>query len=174
MEKISIVKRRKAVSQQTTDKQHFKIPRLTEIPSDKLKESSNDIEISASAFEESKKDESQDVSINLTPEQYNLIDSNQYIKYFLSEELSGVSLDVKKRQDGQIIFNFQFKKVDTVKMLSAKHVCQMLQISNSLLNRLIKTREIKCYKIGRVRRFLLEDILDYLSRSEEILEDPKT
>jgi excisionase family DNA binding protein len=32
---------------------------------------------------------------------------------------------------------------------------------------LVKSRKIRSYKIGRLRRFLLEDILDYLSKSEE-------
>jgi len=53
-------------------------------------------------------------------------------------------------------------------MLKSEHVCQMLQISRSLLMNLVKSRKIRSYKIGRLRRFLLEDILDYLSKSEEI------
>jgi excisionase family DNA binding protein len=44
----------------------------------------------------------------------------------------------------------------------------MLQISNSLLMNLVKSRKIRSYKVGRLRRFLLQDVLDYLSRSEEV------
>lgn len=54
-------------------------------------------------------------------------------------------------------------------MLKTGHVCQILQISNSALMNLVKSKKIKSYKIGRLRRFLLQDILDYLSRSEEVL-----
>ena len=52
-------------------------------------------------------------------------------------------------------------------MLKSIHVCQMLQIGKSTLMTLVKSRKIRSYKIGRLRRFLLEDILDYLSKSEE-------
>jgi excisionase family DNA binding protein len=42
----------------------------------------------------------------------------------------------------------------------------MLQISRSFLRKLVKNGTIKSYKIGKLRRFLLEDILDYLSQGE--------
>ena len=113
------------------------------------------------------------ISVNLTPEQYDLIKSNRYVKYFLNGDTTGVSLDIQKHTEGQIIFNFQFKKVDIVRMLKAKHVCQMLQISNSMLMSLVKSKKIRSYKIGRLRRFLLQDVLDYLSRSEEIIASSK-
>lgn len=51
-------------------------------------------------------------------------------------------------------------------MLDSKGVCQMLQVSRSFLSRLIRTEQIKSYKMGRLRRFLLEDVLEYLSQSE--------
>jgi excisionase family DNA binding protein len=121
-------------------------------------------------LEASAKDINEAISINLTPEQYNLVKSNRYVKYFLNGDSNGVSLDIQRHTEGQIIFNFQFKKVDIVRMLKAKHVCQMLEISNSLLMKLVKSQKIRSYKIGRVRRFLLQDVLDYLSRSEEFTE----
>jgi len=45
------------------------------------------------------------------------------------------------------------------------------QISKSFLRKLIRTRRIKSYKLGRLRRFSLEDILEYLTRNE-YLENP--
>lgn len=165
MEKISIVKRRKKITQGLGKDQppgegarSVQSQELTEVPVETLNK------LSAVDYGE----ENKTVSIHLTPEQYDLVKSSQYVKYFLEGESSGVSLDVQKSPDGQIIFNFQFKKVETVKMLKTQHVCQMLQISNSLLMNLVKTGKIKSYKIGRLRRFLLQDILDYLSRSEEV------
>jgi excisionase family DNA binding protein len=122
------------------------------------------------SLEESDKDVSEAISINLTPEQYDLVKSNRYVKYFLNGDSTGVSLDIHKHTEGQIIFNFQFKKVDIVRMLKAKHVCQMLQISNGLLMSLVKAKKIRSYRLGRLRRFLLQDVLDYLSRSEELTE----
>jgi len=171
MEKISIVKRRKKSTQEPGKDQPledsarlFQSQELTEIPAHVLRR----FPTKEDASEESEEADAHAVSINLTPEQYNLVKASQYVKYFLDGKSSGVSLDVQKSPDGQIVFNFQFKKVDTVKMLKSQHVCQMLQISSSLLMNLVKSGKIKSYKIGRLRRFLLEDILDYLSKSEEI------
>ena len=143
---------------------------LIEIPSTMLRNSSNNIEKEAATLDESNIDET--ISIDLTPDQYELVKSSRYVKYFLNGDSSGVSLDMQKRRDGQIIFNFQFRKVETVKMLKSGHVCQMLQISRSLLMNLVKSNKIKSYKIGRLRRFLLQDIFDYLSKSEEVFGSP--
>ena len=171
MEKISIVTRRKRNAGEfykgqpfETDTQRFQPQELTEVPAHLLKESAIDRDVTTFA----EKSENQDIAINLTPEQYNLIKSSQYVKYFLEGESRGVSLDVQKDLEGRIVFKFQFKKADTVKMLKTKHVCQMLQVSESLLVKLIRAKEIRSYKIGRLRRFLLEDILDYFSKSEEV------
>jgi len=176
MEKISIVRRRRngafepRAQQQPEIRSHLLRRReLIEIPSSVLNESRCAREESHS-LEESEKDINEAISINLTPEQYDLVKSNRYVKYFLNGDSTGVSLDMQRHTEGQIIFNFQFKKVDIVRMLKATHVCQMLQISNSLLMNLVKSKKIRSYKVGRLRRFLLQDVLDYLSRSEEFTE----
>ena len=174
MEKFSIVKRRRKESLEPFGGrpsgigiQFLPEKELIEIPSSVLRSSSN-IEKEATILDESDEDIDETISIDLTPDQYELVKSSRYVKYFLNGDSSGVSLDMQKRGDGQIIFNFQFRKVETVKMLKSVHVCQMLQISNSSLMKLVKSKKMKSYKIGRLRRFLLQDILDYLSRSEEI------
>jgi len=174
MEKISIVKRRKEEpldndidSHELSDRGLMVIPTgvLDQSPSNVINESLN--------LDESNGDIHETISINVTPDQYNLVQSSQYIKYFLDGESTGVSLDMQKSTEGQIIFNFQFKRVETVKMLKSKHVCQMLQISIKSLMKLVKAKKIKSYKIGRLRRFLLQDILDYLSRCEEVFTSSK-
>lgn len=141
---------------------------LMEIPSSALKQSPGNAERETLKLSESVGDTNETISINLTPDQYEFIKSSQYIKYFLDNESSGVSLDMQKQRDGQIVFNFQFKKVDTVKMIKPEHVCQMLMISRRSLMHLVKSNKLSSYKIGGLRRFLLQDILDYLIRSEEV------
>jgi excisionase family DNA binding protein len=169
MEKISIVKRRKkGFPEPDIGTQLISEQELTVIPSNALKQSPSNVKKESVTPEYSDGNINETISINLTPEQYDLVKSSEYVKYFLDGESSGVSLDMQKHTDGQIIFNFQFKKVETVRMLKSKHVCQMLQIGNTSLMNLVKAKKIKSYKIGRLRRFLLQDILDYLSRSEEI------
>lgn len=147
---------------------------LTEIPASLLKQSESILNENDTSGDELPTDNNQSISIKLTPEQYDFVKSSQYVNYFLNGESSGVSVDTVQRPDGQIVFNFQFKKVETVKMLKSQHVCQMLQISESLLMNLVKSRKIRSYKIGRLRRFLLEDILDYLSKSEDIITHSET
>ncbi|MEI7637345.1 MAG: helix-turn-helix domain-containing protein [Syntrophus sp. (in: bacteria)] len=178
MEKISIVKRRKkGLLEPGKGQFDGQVPsqrELTEVPTILLRQSSGGMDANPHEPEEFPGDDDlkEAISIKLTPEQYNLVKSSQYVDYFLNGKSSCVSLDMRQRPDGQIVFNFQFKKADTVKMLTSQHVCLMLQISKSFLMNLVKTGKIRSYKIGRLRRFLLEDILDYLSKSEDII-NPK-
>lgn len=174
MDKISIVKRRKKEFWEP-EREHSPgvdtevgEDELTEMPTSVLHLSSGNTDKGIITPHAPEKNINETISINLTPEQYDLVKSSQYVKYFLNGEASGVSLDMQKHRNGQIIFNFQFRKVDTVKMLKSEHVCRMLQISNSTLIKLVKLKKMRSYKIGRLRRFLLQDILDYLSRSEEV------
>jgi len=175
MGKISIVRRRRNGAFEPRGQQQPEIgsqllhgQELIEIPSSVLNQSPRRVREESHTLEVPVADINDAISINLTPEQYDLVKSNRYVKYFLNGDATGVSLDIQRHTEGQIIFNFQFKKVDIVRMLKAKHVCQMLQISNSLLMSLVKSKKIRSYKVSRLRRFLLQDVLDYLSRSEEV------
>jgi excisionase family DNA binding protein len=81
--------------------------------------------------------------------------------------LRGISVERPVIEDGRIVFNFRLKTDETLKMLTVSQVGQMLQISSSFLIRLVKAKKIKSYKFGRLRRFLLTDVIDYLSFSED-------
>jgi excisionase family DNA binding protein len=70
-------------------------------------------------------------------------------------------------QEGKYVFNFLFKKVHDVRMLSPKDVCVMLKISRRFLSKLVSSGKIESYKLGRLRRFLLDDILTYLGEHKE-------
>jgi excisionase family DNA binding protein len=178
MEKISIVRRRKAGAKEPENGQapdgSLKLPpseEPVEIPASILRQDTARTDREIRVPETSPGNKEEELSVKLTPEQYSLVESSQYVKYFLDGEAKGVSLDVQHDHDGQIVFNFQFKKADTVRMLTSKHVCQMLQISNTLLIKLARAGKIKSYKIGKLRRFLLEDILSYLAESEEVFDN---
>lgn len=69
--------------------------------------------------------------------------------------------------DGKYVFNFLFKKVHDVRMLSPKDVCLMLKVSRRFLTKLVSSGKIESYKLGRLRRFLLDDILTYLGKNKE-------
>lgn len=113
-------------------------------------------------------DENDDVlSFHLTPEQCGFVQSNDHIKSIMSGTSHGFHLDMQHQEDGHIIFKFCFDKVDIEKMLKTEHVCQMLQVSKSFLMKLVKEKELRSYKMGRLRRFSLRDILAYLTEKTD-------
>lgn len=156
MEKICIAKRRnksiqeigRGVTRALTN--NFNIPRNKDYVLKELNEDKNHV-----------------LSFNLTPEQCEIIRPNSHIQSLLNGTSRALSLDMHQHNDGQIIFKFYFKKEKTVKLLKTKHVCQMLQISTSFLKRLVKEEKIKSLKLGRLRRFSLEYILEYLTENEK-------
>mgnify|MGYP000501242362 CR=1 FL=1 len=68
--------------------------------------------------------------------------------------------------EGRYVFNFLFKKVHDVRLLSPKDVCVMLKVSRRFLAKLVSSGKIESYKLGRLRRFLLDDILTYLGENK--------
>jgi excisionase family DNA binding protein len=103
------------------------------------------------------------ISIMMTTEQSRLLKQSEYIKELLNGTKSDPSFDIKLTQDGQLAITFRFNDSLMLRMLSPTQVCQMLQVSRSFLQKLVHENKIKSYKLGRMRRFLLEDILEYLS-----------
>ncbi len=116
-------------------------------------------------FKEVAGEEEQIFSIELTPQQTKVVQSMNCIKDLLSGKHHGVKMSIAETQDGKTAFNFHFKPVYTTRMLNAQDVAVMLQISKSMLYKLVKDKELKSYKVGKLRRFLLEDVIGYLSRS---------
>jgi len=110
----------------------------------------------------------QKLSIELTPMQADVVKSHAYFKLLLGAEADGSAVRVQRSEDGEITFNFYFKQVYLSRMLTSSDVCNMLQVSKGFLARLVRAGELKSYKIGRLRRFSLEDILAYLSEGAEV------
>ena len=108
------------------------------------------------------------MSVIITPRKSLFVQLHKSIKNLLGGMTCGVTMDTPKQEDDKIIFNFHVKQVSTLRMLTAGDVCRMLHVSRSFLARLVTEGRIKSYKFGRLRRFLLQDLLDYLSRSETL------
>lgn len=119
------------------------------------------------------RDDDHVIRIQLTSDQCKVVQSNGCFNHLLGKILGNIDIDLERYEDGQIVFNLHLKQIQRADMLDSKKVCQMLQISRSFLVRLMKTERIKSYKLGRLRRFLLEDILEYLSQSEVIQQTMK-
>jgi excisionase family DNA binding protein len=119
-----------------------------------------------SPFRSAVRDVDHVIRIQLTSDQCKVVQSNGCFNHLLGRILGNIDLDLEQYEDGQIVFNLHLRQVQRADMIDSKKVCQMLQISRSFLTKLIKAEQMKSYKIGRLRRFLLEDILEYLSQGE--------
>ncbi|MGA2525082.1 MAG: helix-turn-helix domain-containing protein [Smithellaceae bacterium] len=145
MEKICIVKRRQ---------QYAHADNLQNIPDSKVVEELDDCS-------------GHIVSIIMTKEQSDILQKSEYIKDLLDEKKNDPKLDVNLNSEGLIILKLHLNNSLLLRMLRCDQVCQMLQISRSFLQKLIHENKLKSYKIGRLRRFLLEDILEFLLNNEK-------
>ncbi len=97
------------------------------------------------------------VSIELTDEQMGMVrQCNTWFKNLLQEG-----------KTPQVFFNLNFKNAFPFKMLKTRDVSEILQVSSSTVQRLAKTGAIKAYRVGRAKRFSLEDVMAYLSATCE-------
>lgn len=107
------------------------------------------------------------VSIDLTPEQTLGIRSSNFAPYLVHGISLGAALDVESIADDRITLHFHFEKENIMRMLKTRHVCEMLQISGSTLSKLVREKKLRSFKIGRLRRFSIDDILAYLAEHED-------
>jgi excisionase family DNA binding protein len=169
MEKICIVRRRiqnPVLPEQLHYKIDMKEAKLGEIPDLRSVVSDGNGKQHISPFRSAVRDDDHIIRIQLTPDQCKVVQSNGCLNHFFGKILGNIDLDLERYEDGQIVFNFHLKQVQKADMLDSKKVCQMLQVSRSFLMRLVKAERIKSYKLGKLRRFLLDDVLEYLSQSE--------
>lgn len=171
MKKILIVKRRKKESQTNNGQSLTGNPSVFE-PNQSSEIFLNDpVPISHDSKDENavsdKSDRDQTLSFALTPEQTEFIRSNADVASLLESAPHEITVDVEQVDGGGIFFHFHVQKFQGIRMLKTDEVCRMLQVSKSFLMMLVRENRIKSYKIGRLRRFSLEDILEYLARSEE-------
>jgi excisionase family DNA binding protein len=170
MEKICIVKRRKKYTHEwrnenyiATDTAMLPDHNLSVISSHTMPQT-QDCE---TQYEYSKEDSNEVITFPLTPEQSNLFQSSTFMQNMSDGIPSNAALNVEQQGDGRISLNFYFEKMHALRLLKPTHVCQMLQISKSYLRTLVKTRRIRSYKMGKLRRFSLDDVLEYLTENGE-------
>jgi excisionase family DNA binding protein len=108
------------------------------------------------------------LSLKLTPDQSEIFRSNEIMKTLVHEIAGGVSLKIRQEQGDQYVIDVLPTSHRSINMLTSDQVCQMLQISKSLVRKLVHEKKITSYKVGRLRRFSLDDILAYLVRSEDV------
>lgn len=86
------------------------------------------------------------------------------VRYFFCKGNRGLRVHAEKDGDGrEIKLYLHFNNICTFRLLDGKEVCRILQVSRSFLKRLTARGELRGCKIGRMRRYLLEDVLEYVS-----------
>lgn len=153
MEKICIAKRRRANI----------FPQADGLGEDRSDEPSHTMLVPVRPAESFSQGSANVISMELTPAQSRLIQSHARLS---AGRTYVVDLETEKANEGLVIFNFRIAPFHGGRMLSPRDVCGMLKISRSSLTRLVRSHEVDSYKIGRLRRFLLEDVLHYLGRNE--------
>jgi excisionase family DNA binding protein len=169
MDKICIVKRRRQVKQSEGNNAVLENEKTISLFENNINTNNYEKFLEKRIVEEFNDDSGHVVSITMTEEQTKMLQTSEYIK----ERLNGIkrdpALNITKNNDGHLILNFHLNESPTMRMLRINQVCEMLQVSRSLLMRLIHENKIKSYKVGRLRRFLFEDILEYLLNNEELV-----
>jgi excisionase family DNA binding protein len=108
------------------------------------------------------------VRILLTPEQCRIMNQGDAEGSLFGRIVGDASADVGRDEEGRIVLNLHLKYAYGTRMLTGPAVGEMLQISRGMVARLVRDGRLKSYKIGRLRRFLLEDVLEYISRNTEL------
>ncbi len=104
------------------------------------------------------------VSLKLTQDQIKTIRSNSSLMSVFNGELTGGAAELNYR-DEPITIKFEFEPLAPVRLLMSEEVIQMLRISNGYLKTIVRDGKLKSYKIGKGRRYMLEDVLSYLQES---------
>ncbi len=96
------------------------------------------------------------VTIELTPRQSEVVCSNGRF-----QELYGGS-------NAPVFLNVHLDATLPTRLLKTEDVCKLLQVSKQTVERLVRAGTIRSHKVGRLRRFSPQDILEFLSSGFEI------
>jgi excisionase family DNA binding protein len=110
------------------------------------------------------------VSITMTQEQTHMLQKSEDMKQLLDGTIKDAAFNIKHNTDGLMLLNLRFNESPLMRMLRINQVCEILQISRSFLTRIIRDGKIRSYKVGRLRRFLWADILEYLQSNEQLVQ----
>lgn len=108
------------------------------------------------------------ISVTMTQEQTNMLQKSEYIRELLSGPTKDAAFNIRRNADGLMLLNLRFNESPLLRMLRVNQVCEILQISRSFLTRMIRDKKINSYKVGRLRRFLWTDVLEYLQSNKQL------
>jgi excisionase family DNA binding protein len=160
MEKICIVKRRRIGFQPDTARRLESGLRIQAVPRpesgprvetiSRIEAVSRTEDLTSPVTE--RQNDSGILTIDLTPEQMDRIRANGRF-----QQLYGAS-------QAPIFLNLHLETGFSIRMLKSSQICDMLQISRSTLARLVRTGCLRSHRIGRLRRFSVEDVIEFLGK----------
>lgn len=106
------------------------------------------------------------VSLSLSQEQISALRTDPYLISFLRREFSDAAGETAYRGD-PIVIKLAWEAPASGRLLRPEDVLQMLRIGKGSLMEIVRKGQLKSYKIGRLRRFLLDDILSYLEENQD-------
>ena len=157
MEKLCIVKRRKRFINETTIEKPSILRSFFKTGKER-----NDVPGNLN------KNKKENLSFFLNDEQTDMARNSSYFESLLNGTVGGFNLTMDNYDNGQIVFNLNFDKTTNIKILKPQQVCKMLQISRYFLRKLVKQNKIMSFNIGSLTRFDLNNVLDFISKSENI------
>ena len=115
--------------------------------------------------EREKDEEERTVSLMLTPEQIQSLQSNPTLRAcFKGAGAKGFA--AARQLNDTVIFQFTVEPPPPVRLLRMEEVVDMLRISKGYLRKIIQRGDLKSYKLGRLRRVMFDDVLSYLEGSQ--------
>ncbi len=105
--------------------------------------------------------ESRTVTLTLTREQSRTLRAAPYLISCFGGEVAG-GIEETAYRGNTLVIKFEFEPQALVRLLKPEEVVQMLRISKSYLYEVVRKGKLKSYKMGRLRRFMFDDVLSYL------------
>lgn len=107
------------------------------------------------------------VSVDLTPQQSQALRPLALMAKVQGQDAPPLICDLAESHDQHtIVLQFSLRTPAVPEMISLEDLCRQLKVSRQLVIKLIRKKELRCYRIGRRYRFAVADVRDYLERSE--------
>lgn len=110
---------------------------------------------------------SKNISLKLTQKQIRKLKSDPKVMHYLNGDFTG-EFERRGYREEPIIIKFEFEPLMPSRLLKSLEIMQMLRISKSCLYKMVMDGVLQSYKIGRLRRFKLDDVLSYLEHNRDI------
>jgi excisionase family DNA binding protein len=106
------------------------------------------------------------LSFTLTQEQTNTLRADPWRLNLLNGEFNAGARGMDSAGRALVV-NFALEPISPARLLTPAEVSRMLRIGRGLLAALVRDGNLPSYKIGRLRRFMLADVLAYLGEHRD-------